>query len=87
MNPPFSDEQNHLKHAYDLLKVGGKIVSITSPHWTFASDKSSQDFRLWFNEMGGEVAEELESGTFEMTGARSQIIVINKETNTMQQAV
>jgi hypothetical protein len=87
MNPPFSDEQNHLKHAYDLLKVGGKIISITSPHWTFANDKASQDFRSWFNEVGGEITEELESGTFEMTNVRSQIVVINKETSTMQEAV
>jgi type I restriction-modification system DNA methylase subunit len=86
-NPPFSDEQNHIKHAYDLLKTGGKLIAITSPHWTFANDKGSKEFREWFNEMGGEIAEELESGTFEMTGVRSNIIVITKDTETMQKAV
>jgi len=87
MNPPFSDEQNHIKHAYNLLKTGGKIVSITSPHWTFASDKKSQEFKNWFNEISGEIVDDLEGGTFEMTGVKAKIIVINKDINTMQKAV
>ena len=87
MNPPFSQEQEHIKHAYDLLKVGGKLIAITSPHWTFANDKSSKEFRQWFENLNGEIVEELESGTFEMTQVRSNIIVINKDTETMQKAV
>lgn len=87
MNPPFSDEQNHIKHAFDLLKPGGRLISITSPHWTFANDKNSKEFREWFNELGGEIAEELESGTFEMTGVKTNIIVMDKESETMQKAV
>jgi len=87
MNPPFSDEQNHIKHAYDLLKTGGKLIAITSPHWGFANDKSSKEFRQWFENLNGEIVEELESGTFEMSQVRSNIIVINKDTETMQKAV
>ena len=87
MNPPFSNEQEHIKHAFNLLKTGGKLIAITSPHWTFANDKSSKEFREWFNELGGEIAEELESGTFEMTGVRTNIIILDKETETMQKAV
>ena len=87
MNPPFSTEQSHIKHAYDLLKTGGKLIAITSPHWTFANDKSSKEFRQWFENLNGEIVEELESGTFEMTQVRSNIIVINKDTETMQKAV
>jgi len=87
MNPPFSNEQEHIKHAYDLLKVGGKLIAITSPHWTFANDKSSKEFRQWFENLGGEIVEELESGTFEMTQVRTNLIVINKDTETMQKAV
>lgn len=87
MNPPFSAEQEHIKHAFDLLKDGGKIVSITSPHWTFASDKSSQEFRNWFNEVGGEITETLESGTFEMTGVTTKIIVIDKNVNDLKVAM
>ena len=87
MNPPFSDEQNHIKHAYDLLVNGGKLISITSPHWTFANEKSSREFREWFDSIGGEIIEELDSGTFEMTGVRTQIIVINKDEQTAQKAI
>jgi len=87
MNPPFTNEQEHIKHAYDLLKTGGRIISITSPHWTFASDKKSQEFKKWFDEIGGEIVEDLESGTFEMTGVRAKIVVINKDVNLMQEAV
>jgi hypothetical protein len=87
MNPPFSCELEHIKHAYDLLKTDGKIISITSPHWTFASDRKSQEFKNWFDQIGGEIVDDLESGTFEMTGVKSQIIVINKDVNAMQEAV
>ncbi|WP_024348501.1 class I SAM-dependent methyltransferase [Lacrimispora indolis] len=77
MNPPFSDEQNHIKHAYDLLKNGGILVSISSPHWTFAKDRKSVEFREWLeDEMY--FTEDLKSGTFEMTGVTSKIIVIEK---------
>lgn len=87
MNPPFSAEQEHIKKAFDLLKVGGRIVAITSPSWTFTSDRKSQEFRQWFNDMGGEIVQELESGTFEMTQVRTQIIVIDKDINTMREAI
>lgn len=77
MNPPFSDEQNHIKHAYDLLKDDGVLVAISSPHWTFANDKKSIEFREWLeNEIY--FTKDLQSGTFEMTGVASKIIVIEK---------
>ncbi|MEF9983734.1 MAG: methyltransferase [Oscillospiraceae bacterium] len=76
-NPPFSDEQNHVKHMYELLKPGGRLVTITSPHWTFANDKKSVDFRNWVEEQNS-YTENLESGTFEMTGVASKILVIDK---------
>lgn len=77
MNPPFSDEQNHIKHAYSLLKDGGTLVSICSPHWTFASDKKSIDFRSFVDDALLHM-EDLESGTFEMTGVSTKIIVLRK---------
>lgn len=77
MNPPFSDEQNHIKHAYDLLKNDGILVAISSTHWTFANDKQSVEFREWL-ENETYFTEDLKSGTFEMTGASTKIIVIEK---------
>lgn len=87
MNPPFSAEQEHIKHAYNLLKTGGKIVAITSPSWTFNSNRKSEEFRNWFYKIGGEIVEELKSGTFEMTGVSSKIVVIEKHEETMKQAI
>ena len=77
MNPPFSDEQNHIKHAYNLLKNDGILVAISSPHWTFANDKNSVEFRQWL-ENETYFINDLPSGTFEMTGVSSKIIVIEK---------
>jgi len=84
MNPPFSDEQNHIKHAYSLLKDGGTLVSITSPHWTFANDKKSVEFRNW-TENENSYTTDLSSGTFEMTGVASKILVIEKPEQADQQ--
>lgn len=77
MNLPFSDEQNHIKHAYDLLKDGDTLVSISSPHWTFANNKKSVEFREWLEDETY-FTKNLKSGTFEMTGVASKIIVIEK---------
>jgi 23S rRNA A1618 N6-methylase RlmF len=87
MNPPFSEEIDHIKHAYKTLKAGGKLISITSPSWTFNNNRKSQEFREWFESVGGEILEELESGTFEMTGVKTLIIEINKEEETTQEAI
>ena len=79
MNPPFSNNQDieHLQHAFSMLKTGGTLVCITSPHWSFANDKKSIDFRNWFEDQNG-YTQELQNGTFEMTGVKSQIVVIEK---------
>lgn len=79
INPPFSNNQDieHVKHAYNLTKDGGTVVSITSPHWTFANDKKSKEFREWIDDKNYHI-QELESGTFEATGIKSNIVVIYK---------
>ncbi len=47
MNPPFSRNQDveHVNAAIQLLAPGGILVAIMSPHWTFAMDDASRDFR------------------------------------------
>ena len=49
MNPPFSGNQDirHVKRAFDLLRPGGRLVAITSNHWTFAEERESAAFREW----------------------------------------
>lgn len=77
-NPPFSDEEAHIKHMYELLKPGGTLVTICSPHWTFAQDKKAVEFRNWVEELDG-YTQDLPSGTFEMTGVAAKILVIEKK--------
>lgn len=54
MNPPFGrgKDMAHVLKAFSMLKPGGRLVAIMSPHWTFASDKASADFRLWVDQIG-----------------------------------
>ena len=88
MNPPFTNNQDikHLQHAYKLLKTGGKLISLTSEHWTFANDKESQNFREWLEEKTYDTIS-LECGTFEMTNVKTRIIILNKEEETNEIAV
>ncbi|WP_252225330.1 MULTISPECIES: hypothetical protein [unclassified Clostridium] len=78
-NFPFSKEQEMIKHAYNLLKEDGKIVCITSNHWTFANDKNSINFREWLNNLDYEVYES--NIKFEFTNVNYKILVINKDEN------
>jgi predicted RNA methylase len=76
MNPPFSKNQDitHVRAAWDLLRPGGRLAAIISPHSSFANDRPSIEFREWLDEIGLDVDERLESGTFKdagtMVGAR-----------------
>lgn len=83
MNPPFENGQDvdHVKHAYELLKSGGRIVAIMSEHPFFESDKKSVNFRDWLESVGG-TSEKLPEGSFKesdrSTGVNTRIVVINK---------
>lgn len=85
MNPPFSKRQDatHVKHAYDLLKSGGTLVSVMGEGVFFGQDKAAEDFRKWLDSVGGE-SEQLEEGTFNdkslpvQTGVNTRIVVIHK---------
>lgn len=47
MNPPFSNNQDiaHVQRAFGFLRPGGQLVAIMSPHFTFAQDRASREFR------------------------------------------
>lgn len=70
MNPPFSNNQDirHVLRAWDWLKPGGRLVAVTSPHWTFANDKASKAFRQWMKVVNGN-ADFIAAGTFRESGA------------------
>ncbi len=85
MNPPFSDRRDmeHVLHAYDLLKPGGRIVAIVGEGVMFGSDKRATEFRDWLDKLGA-TAEKLEEGTFNdpslpvTTGVNARMLVIDK---------
>jgi len=80
-NPPFSKNQDidHIKKMYEVLKTGGRIVSIMSSHWTFARGRKEAEFRMWLNDIGAEVLD-IEPGRFKESGTMvgAKIVIINK---------
>jgi predicted RNA methylase len=52
MNPPFSRGQDtaHVTHALQLLRTGGTLAAIMSPHWRFADDARAKGFRAMANQ-------------------------------------
>ncbi len=91
MNPPFEKGQDvtHVRHAYDLLKPGGRMVAIMSEGPFFRDDGKSKEFRKWLAANGGE-AEAMPDGSFlgsdafRQTGVRTRMVTINKpETTTL----
>jgi predicted RNA methylase len=83
MNPPFENGQDieHVKHAYTLLKEGGRLVAIMSEGPFYRSDSQAVGFRSWLESVGG-YSERLPEGSFKnserSTGVNTRIVVINK---------
>lgn len=85
MNPPFEQGQDmdHVKHAYELLKPGGRLVSIMSEGPFFRGDKKATAFREWMDELGG-TSEKLPEKSFtgkdadRQTGVAARMVVIDK---------
>lgn len=79
MNPPFTGNADvkHVTHAWKFLRPGGTLAAIMSPHWTFAKDKLSAQFREFVAEH--EVDHfEIPSGTFEHTDIATVAIVLRR---------
>jgi phospholipid N-methyltransferase len=78
MNPPFSKGQDiaHVKHAYAMLNPGGRMVAITSPGWTFRTDKKHSDFKAWTYKVGA-TKHELPAGTFKESGTSVSTVAIH----------
>lgn len=86
MNPPFENGQDieHLRHAFTMLKPGGKLVAITSEGPFFREDKASLEFRAWLEEREGE-SERLDAGSFagsdafRQTGVNARIVTLTNQ--------
>jgi predicted RNA methylase len=70
MNPPFANgrDMQHVSHALQFLKPGGKLVAIMSPAWTFHSSALAQGFRTAVLAMVHKW-EELPANSFKESGA------------------
>ncbi len=83
-NPPFEHGQDidHVRHMWDLLKPGGKIVSIMCEGPFFRQDRKSVEFREWVDDKVREVYK-LAPGAFlsseRPTGVACRIITLEKE--------
>lgn len=80
-NPPFAKNQDidHIKHMFDKLYSGGRLVSIASIHWQIASGKKETAFRQWLDNHGAKIRS-IERGTFKESGTMIEgcIVVITK---------
>lgn len=76
-NPPFSKNQDidHFMHMFKYLKNGGRMDVIVSPHFTFANDKKSKEFRAFLDDSGG-TWEEIEAGEFKESGTNIKTVLI-----------
>lgn len=82
MNPPFSRQQDidHVLKAYEVLAPGGILVSVMSTSPLFRTNKKSEAFRAFLDEVEADVIE-LPEGAFKESGTmvRTCIVKIEKE--------
>jgi phospholipid N-methyltransferase len=82
MNPPFENFQDieHVKHAYELLKPGGKLVAIMGAS-VKNSRKQAVEFREWLDNAGSYIEDNPE-GSFKSsdrpTGVSTVMVTIEK---------
>ncbi len=80
-NPPFTKNQDiiHIRKMYDCLKPGGRLVTVSSKHWSFADDSKPKEFRSWLESLDHQVITN-EPGVFKESGTSipTLTIIINK---------
>jgi protein-L-isoaspartate O-methyltransferase len=87
MNPPFESgaDIDHVRHAFDLLAPGGRLVAIMSEGPFFRSDRKAEAFRQWLESVDGH-SEKLPDGSFagkdafRQTGVATRLVTIEKGT-------
>jgi hypothetical protein len=85
MNPPFEGgaDIDHVRHAYDLLAAGGRLVSVVCEGLFFRSDQKSVAFREWLEEVAADVEQLPEDAfqgvdAFRQTAVRTRLVVLDK---------
>lgn len=76
MNPPFSEECEHIKRAFDFLRPGGSLVAVCSSSIQWKSTRKYEQFRDWLSEHTHSIDEC--GAIFEMTGVHTVVLVVDK---------
>lgn len=76
MNPPFSEECEHIKRAFDFLRPGGSLVAVCSSSIQWKSTRKYEQFRDWLSEHIHSIDEC--GAKFEMTGVHTVVLVVDK---------
>lgn len=76
MNPPFSEECEHIKRAFDFLRPGGSLVAVCSSSIQWKSTRKCEQFRDWLSEHTHSIDEC--GAKFEMTGVHTVVLVVDK---------
>ena len=84
MNPPFEKSQDidHVFHAFDLLKPGGKLIAIMSEGPFFRSGRKESNFREWLKSNVALVSEPIKEtfkSSFNPTGVTVRFVGIYKK--------
>lgn len=76
-NPPFSKNQDieHVIEMYERLEDGGRLVSIMSKHWQFASGKKEEAFKKFIEESGADIYD-IEPGAFKESGTNISACIV-----------
>ncbi|AZO29364.1 hypothetical protein [Mesorhizobium sp. M1B.F.Ca.ET.045.04.1.1] len=77
MNPPFENGQDidHVRHAFKMLRDGGRLVAVMSPGPFFRQDRKATEFRTWFDDCGGEKYD-LPPGSFKQSGTGTATVLV-----------
>lgn len=76
MNPPFSEECEHIKRAFDFIRPGGSLVAVCSSSIQWKSTRKYEQFRDWLSEHTHSIDEC--GAKFEMTGVHTVVLVVDK---------
>lgn len=76
MNPPFSEECEHIKRAFNFLRPGGSLVAVCSSSIQWKSTRKYEQFRDWLSEHTHSIDEC--GAKFEMTGVHTVVLVVDK---------
>jgi predicted RNA methylase len=80
MNPPFADDQDikHIRHAWEFVKRGGKLLSYCSDHPWVADTKATKLFRNFVESYGSSLP--CKEGAFKKSGTmvKTRLVILNR---------